>query len=257
MISNYAVILHGIEAWERLPIVKRIALRGAKDIIATTHYTAEICAAKNDLSTKNVTIIPLCVDALVVQPSDLKLNGEFKILCVGRQAKTENGKGYHMLIDAMTHLIEEFPGVHLNFVGQGDGQQRLIQISRELGLVNYITFWGCLSDEDLQAAYKSCSVFVMPSKKEGFGIVFLEAMRWGKPCIGGNHGGTPEVIQDGKSGFLIDFDDVSMLVKRLQQFITNPKLREGFGCAGAELVKTKYSFKSFNNEFRRLLCETC
>ncbi len=255
LIEKYGVILHGIEAWKRLPILIRMALKNANDIIATTYYTAKICIKKNDLENKKLTIIPLCVKNVVVQPSSFKLKGAFKILCVGRQEKTEEGKGYHMLIEAMRQL-RKYPSVHLNMVGDGDNQQHLVNFCQTKGLKNHVTFWGRLSDADLQSAYKDCDVFVMPSKKEGFGIVFLEAMRWGKPCIGGNYGGTPEVIKEGESGFLVDFDDVPMLVQRLQQFITNPQLCTRYGRIGLTLIKTKYRFNLFNDEFRHLLYKT-
>ncbi|MEE9355863.1 MAG: glycosyltransferase family 4 protein [Methylococcaceae bacterium] len=253
MVKRYGIILHGIEAWERLPYLKRWALKKADNVVATTHYTADLCAQKNQLRKNQTTVIPLCITDDQPQPSDLKLNGKFKILCVGRQAKSEYGKGYHTLLQAMVSLNRDCPKAHLNLVGSGDDQERLIDMARELGVEQCVTFLGTLSNADLQAAYKDCDVFAMPSKKEGFGIVFLEAMRWGKPCIGGNHGGTPEVVEEGKNGYLIEFEETEFLAKKILELACDPKLRTDYGKHSLTLIASKFNAKSFNQKFKAVL----
>jgi hypothetical protein len=110
-----------------------------------------------------------------------------------------------------------------------------------------------LSDEELAAAYDNSDVFVMPSRMEGFGIVFLEAMRHGKPCIGGNHGGTPEVIEHGKSGFLVDYGDAEALVSHIESLQNDHVLRTSLGSMGRELIKSRFSSARFRQSYRRLI----
>ena len=253
LVSQYGVVLHGIEAWEQLPGLKRLALKSADRMIATTQYTADTCANKNGLDKSKIKVIPLCIKNGSQQLSDFKLKGKFKLLCVGRQSNTEHGKGYHMLFDAMSEIVKKQSDIHLNMIGDGDQHAQLIEQCNAKGLGSNVTFWGSLVGEDLQAAYKECDVFVLPSRKEGFGIVFLEAMRWAKPCIGGNHGGTPEVIKEGESGFLIDFDDTATLIRRIKQLVTDPAYCKAMGDVGGELVKEKYSFQSFSKAFTSLM----
>jgi len=90
-----------------------------------------------------------------------------------------------MIFEALTRIPDP-PVPHLNLVGTGDDQPRLEAVASALGVEDRVTFWGVLDDARLGAAYADCDVFVMPSKEEGFGIVFLEAMLRGKPCIGGH-----------------------------------------------------------------------
>ena len=78
-----------------------------------------------------------------------------------------------------------------------------------------MTCWGFLSKEKLNAAYHGYDVFALPSRQEGFGIAFLEAMQWARSCIGGKHGGIPEVIVDGETGFLVEYNHIDKLADRI------------------------------------------
>jgi len=97
-------------------------------------------------------------------------------------------------------------------------------VARALEVQDEVQFRGFVPDTDLREAFGQSHVFILPSKKEGFGIVFLEAMSSGLPCIGANHGGTPEVIIHGESGFLIEYDDVDSLVFLLRALKESPAL---------------------------------
>jgi glycosyltransferase involved in cell wall biosynthesis len=254
-VRDYHVILHGIEAWRRVPYLDRLALRSAKHIIATTYYTAQECAKHNNLAQDRFRVIPLCADERNITPSaTFRLNGEFKLLCVARQDAMERYKGFEHIFEALVILRPTHPNIHLNMVGTGDDQVRLKSVTRDLGVADMVTFWGALSDEDLAAAYRECDVYVMPSKKEGFGIVFLEAMRYGKPCIGGNHGGTPDVIEHGKNGYLVEWGAVEMMAAHIGDLAVNDSLRHSMGAAGRDRLLTKFSRLMFINRYSDLVC---
>jgi asparagine synthase (glutamine-hydrolysing) len=253
-VRSYYVILHGIEAWRRLPFVERSALLGAKGIIATTRYTAEECARLNDVPLDRFHVIPLCCDERRVTPSPgFRLTGEFKLLCVARQDASEQYKGFDQIFQALALLNPSYPNIHLNLVGNGDDQGRMKTVVQQLRVGLQISFWGALSDEDLAAAYEDCDLFVMPSKKEGFGIVFLEAMRSGKPCIGGNHGGTPDVIEHGKSGFLVEYGNIDELANQIRVLADDPALRQTMGERGRALVADKFSLRNFQGVYEELM----
>lgn len=256
-IDSYYIILHGIEAWHRVSFLQRCGLLRAKKIIATTHFTAEECAKHNGIPLDCFQVIPLCADERYVKPApEFKLNGAFKLLCVARQDACERYKGFEQLFQALALLKPSHPDIHLNLVGQGNDQPRLQTVVADLGISEMVTFWGGLSDEELAAAYVECDVFAMPSKKEGFGIVFLEAMRLAKPCIGGNHGGTPDVIEDGKSGFLVDYEDLNALVESIRQLADNRRLCSKMGEYGQQLVKSKFSLQAFQSAYKLIALES-
>jgi len=100
----------------------------------------------------------------------------------------------------------------------------LESVTRTLGIERFVRFHGSFKDQEFEEHFSASHVFAMPSKKEGFGIVYLEAMAAGLPCIGANHGGTPEVIEHGESGFLIEYGDVEQMVFYLRAIIESPSL---------------------------------
>ena len=251
---HYYVILHGIEVWKRVSFIDRQALKRATTIVSTTHYTASECAKHNDLPAEQFRVIPLCADERKVSPSlNFKLNGEFKLLCVARQVAAERYKGFEQTFQALAQLKPQHPNIHLNLVGTGDDQERLRMVVRQIGIQSQVTFLGLLSDEELAAAYRDCDLYVMPSEREGFGIVFLEAMRHGKACIGGNHGGTRDIIEHGKSGYLVGYGDVAALAENIHRLIQDDALRNAMGERGQKLIADKYNSRLFVSSYSELL----
>jgi glycosyltransferase involved in cell wall biosynthesis len=119
-----------------------------------------------------------------------------------------------------------------------------------LGISERVRFEQDLTDGELAAAYRDADLFVLPSGQEGFGIVFLEAMKFGKPCIGGNVGGTPEVITDGETGLLVPFGDEAALTAALDRLIGDSELRERMGRAGRERLLNYFTFPRFKERLR-------
>ncbi|MBC7624905.1 MAG: asparagine synthase (glutamine-hydrolyzing) [Aeromicrobium sp.] len=254
-IGRYVVVLHGIEAWKRAGLFERLALRQADAVVATTHYTARTCAVVNGLPEQNFKVIPLCLEPLPATPApNFKLDGAFPILFVGRLSATERYKGLETLMHAVARLNEENIGGKLHVIGDGDDAARLQTIARSLGLSDdTICFHGTVSDAVLQAAYASAKVFAMPSAKEGFGIVFLEAMRHDVVCIGGAHGGMSEVFTDGVEGYLVPFGDIDLLTRRLITLGGDDATRHRLAQAGRRRFQSGYEFDVFAARWRSLL----
>src|SRR5262249_47413151 len=116
-----------------------------------------------------------------------------------------------------------------------------------------VSFLKNLSSEELLACYAACDVFALPSSGEGFGLVFLEAMAFGKPVIGGAHGGTPDVIEDGVSGFLIPHGDVDRLTAVLRALLLDPALAAKMGAQAKTRVRDQFSASQFQQRLRHLL----
>lgn len=260
-IRGYSVILHGIEAWRRLGWTDRLACRGADRIIATTRYTARRFAEANGLDFNRISVIPLCAPSAGPSSTqappwpdpDFRLGGDFKVLSVGRQSAQERYKGFDELILATRALSDQGVPMHLHLVGQGDDQPRLKALAAQLELTDQVTFHGQLDDAKLQAAYAECDLFALPSGGEGFGIVFLEAMRHAKPCIGARAGGIPEVVAEGKTGLLVDAGDAPALAAVLSQLWTDPARRDHLGQAGRERLQSKFSPDRFKHQHLALL----
>ncbi|MDD2808212.1 glycosyltransferase family 4 protein [Rhodoferax sp.] len=257
-IDRYVVVLHGIEAWHQQTFWRRLAMRYAHTVVATTHYTLQTCAAANSLPTSNFKVIPLCAEPNPAKPDPhFKLDGAFPILFVGRLAKSEQYKGLETLMQAVASLVGNHIPAKLHVVGDGDDRARLQALGRTIGLsTEHIQFHGRVSDAVLQAAYASAQVFAMPSAKEGFGIVFLEAMRHGVVCIGGAHGGTLEVFQDQIEGLLVRYGDVDNLLHGLESLLKNASLHHRLSTASQNRFESDYIFPVFSNRWAQRLNRT-
>ena len=256
-IDRYIVVLHGIEAWRRANWFQRHALRHAFAVVATTNYTARTCAEVNNLPNRNFKVIPLCAEPVPASPDPLfSLDGEFPILFVGRLARSERYKGLETLMQAVKRLRDDDVPVKLHVVGDGDDRPRLQAVSQSIGLrTREIAFHGRVSDAALQSAYASTTVFAMPSAKEGFGIVFLEAMRHGVVCIGGAHGGTPEVFADRTEGYCVQYGDVNGLAACIRILFIDPATRINMARAGAQRFNSDYTFSVFSRRWAELLTD--
>jgi glycosyltransferase involved in cell wall biosynthesis len=154
-------------------------------------------------------------------------------------------KGVDHTLTALARVASRHPQARYRIVGKGSDKSRLQQLADSLGIGRRVIFEEDLSDTDLAERYRRCAAFVMPSGQEGFGIVFLEAMRYSKPCIGGDAGGTPDVIVDGETGYLVPFGDLNALEDRLDQLLAQPELRRRLGRAGRQRLIDEFTFDSF------------
>jgi glycosyltransferase involved in cell wall biosynthesis len=130
---------------------------------------------------------------------------------------------------------------------------RLKRLATELRVSQHINFRGFVSDSELRAAYAACDVFVLPSAKEGFCLVYLEAMAECKPVVAANAGGVPDVVVDGETGVLIPPGDVGALTEALLTLLDNPEMQRQLGAAGAARVQTHFSFEQFVQRLGRAL----
>jgi glycosyltransferase involved in cell wall biosynthesis len=112
---------------------------------------------------------------------------------------------------------------------------------------------GRVSDAELLASYRSADVFLLPSNQEGFGIVYVEAMRQGCPVIAGNHGGAPEVVDHGVTGFLVEHGDEEAIATRVAELLEDPELRTRMGLAARARVEELFTHRRFSDRMREIL----
>lgn len=257
MIGPYLLVLHGIEAWTRVSPGVRAAARGAWRIVATTSHTAREFAHANGIPEEKFVIIPLAVPDAAADGAPAKAGaGELRVLTAGRLASADAYKGYDVLIGGIGRAREMGSDVHLRVVGAGDDLARLQAHAAALGLAdNAVEFLGAVSDSRLRQELAGCDVFALPSRGEGFGIVYLEAMSMARPCIAGNHGGPREIIDDGRDGYLVEHGDIEQLASRLLTLSRDSDLRREMGANAALKVKQRYLFSHMRDAWFRLLDE--
>jgi glycosyltransferase involved in cell wall biosynthesis len=256
MTGPYLLVLHGIEAWTRVNPAVRAAALGAWRIVATTWHTAHEFARANGIPEEKFVVIPLAVpDAAAANAAPARAgNGELRVLTAGRLASEDAYKGYDVLISGIARARELGAEVRLRIVGAGDDFGRLQAHAGNLGLSDgSVEFLGAVSDQQLRGELVECDVFALPSRGEGFGIVYLEAMSTARPCIAGNHGGPPEIIDDGRDGYLVEHGDTEQLASRLVTLCRQPELRREMGANAALKVQQRYLFSHMRDAWFKLL----
>ena len=166
----------------------------------------------------------------VIAPSDLE------ILVVGN---LQPSKGQEFVLRAVGNLSLSFPQLRCRIIGEGPDRSRLEALVRELGIGRQVQFAGRQSRSEVAEAMRSCSVFVLPSRNEGLGCVYLEAMSCAKPVIACRGQGIDEVIEHGKNGWLIPVDGLEPLVQGLSALLGSPEMRTQVGTAARRTILEK------------------
>jgi phosphatidylinositol alpha-1,6-mannosyltransferase len=243
--APYLVTLYGIEVWRRLAGARRRALRRATVRLATSAFTlAEAAQVNPDMGP--VEVLPLCLEerppAGQVDGALLERAGQDYLLIVGRMAVTERYKGHDQLLAAMQLLQADGNfRPRLIIAGDGDDRPRLEALAASLGVSGSVLFTGFVSEATLAELYRRAAVFVMPSRGEGFGLVYLEAMRAGRPCVAARASAAAELIADGESGLLVDALDPAALAAALARLLASPELADRMGHAGRRRFAQLYT----------------
>jgi phosphatidylinositol alpha-1,6-mannosyltransferase len=248
-------VMLGIEVWKRLPLLQRIALRRCWKTAAISAHTVDRFLRENPaLATLAVSILHPRVPP-AIRPEDRVTAGPFALI-VGRMSSAERYKGHDVLIDVWPRVLGEVPDATLIVAGGGDDLDRLKARVQTAGLAGRVIFTGAVSGDRLAALYRDAAFFVMPSAGEGFGIVYLEAMRASTPCIAGR-GAAAEIMTDGVDGVIVDpadGDDIAAAVVRL---FVDTELRRRLGEAAARRVATHFSPERFAARLSDFLSAAC
>jgi glycosyltransferase involved in cell wall biosynthesis len=250
--ARVALWLLGIEAWTPLRGMAVRALRQCWRVLAISQYTVDRFRLANpSLASVPVRVCaPRVPDAAPADrepaPSGVGENARPFALIVGRMAAAERYKGHDELIDLWQRVRHEVPAMRLVIAGGGDDETRLRQKVQRLGLEGEIEFAGHVSAGRLAALYRDARFFVMPSRDEGFGLVFLEAMRAGKPCIA-SPGAAEEIIEPDRHGFIVDSSDDAALLSAILRLSSDDELCRRMGAAAAARVASQFSAARFRD----------
>jgi phosphatidylinositol alpha-1,6-mannosyltransferase len=238
--------VHGIEVWD-IPGQRRarrfepFLLRRIGVIASVSAYTAATMARAFRLDRDRFALLPNAVDAADMSCPDGR---DGPVLAVTRMAEHDRTKNLDALIRAFAALQDDFPEARLRIVGEGSLRPGLLRLVAELGQGHRIDLPGRLTDPDLGQAYAAASVFALPSDKEGFGIVYLEAWKAGLPVICGSGGAAPEVVEDGVSGLVADAADEAGLARAIGRLLADGGLRQRMARAGQARIRAEYSHEA-------------
>ncbi|MDO3627505.1 glycosyltransferase family 4 protein [Mucilaginibacter sp. BT774] len=230
------LITHGIEVWRPLSFIKRIFLRDYCDkIICVSNFTREQMMARHQCHPDKCKVLNNAIDPFIKLPEtfdkpEYLLNryglrhSSQVIFTLTRLASSEQYKGHEQVIKAVSGLKQAFPNIKYILSGQYDSIEeiRIRKLIEKYDVNNEVILTGFLDDNELSDHFLLADLFVLPSKKEGFGIVFVEALACGLPVICGNADGSTDAIKDGKLGTAIDVDDLNELQNTIVEYLNKP-----------------------------------
>jgi glycosyltransferase involved in cell wall biosynthesis len=202
------LVTHGIEAWKKLDPVRTHLLHQCAGIISVSALTRERLLAWSGYAGKTF-VLPNAVhlEQYGVRPKPpalierYHLEGKRVILTVGRMVGAERYKGFDVLMETLPFLPDDVVYV---IAGGGNDAPRLQRKAHDLGISHRVVMTGLFPEGEKADLYALADVYAMPSRGEGFGFVFLEAMASGIPVIASKHDGGREALLDGKLGLLVD-----------------------------------------------------
>jgi glycosyltransferase involved in cell wall biosynthesis/GT2 family glycosyltransferase len=254
---NHHVTLTQDEAFygefsQELIEVERAQLKGVDAIHANSAAIAKDISQAYDVqfSAGRLGIIPHSIEDWTNLPAEMPESGSqgsIRLLFVGR---LEWRKGIDVLLDIIPNLLDRFPGLHIDIVGDDtipfdhDKTYRL-EFEKKMACASQrVKFHGEVAEDKLRGFYRACDIFVAPSRYESFGMILVEAMIHGKPAVGCRAGGMVEIIDEGRTGLLAEPGDARSLEACLLKLIDDKIFRISLGKAARDRYEEKFQPKA-------------
>jgi len=256
---RYAVFCHGLELGRAHTGTAARAVSHAWRLLTNSEYTARIVRAQFPESVDRVRVVPLCIDPSRVEawerlaPTDPSTPRQPAVMIVGRMWADQRGKGHDHLLECWPAVVHELPKAELWIIGDGNDRPQLEDRMKALGIESSTRFLGRVSDEELSHRYRSASVFAMPSRQEGFGLVYAEAMLHGLPCIASTLDAGAEVVEDGKTGLLVPYGDPAALGGAILSILRNPAHARELGQTAQRQARVRFSYERFRDDLLEVL----
>ena len=198
---------------------------------------------------ENLRIVHCGVDPSLYHPFVHEGRGH-RVLFVGRLAAV---KGLPVLLDAMALLKEKHPDLQLTLAGDGPDRKLIEAMIARLGLGPHTKILGYQSEAQVSELLRRTDVFAMASFAEGVPVVLMEAMASGVPVVATHIAGIPELIEEGRSGFMVPPGDAPALAQRVGQLLDDVELRNRFAIEGRQKVEQEFNLRTECDRFHQIL----
>lgn len=210
-------------------------------IVANSHALAQT------LQANGVAVDRVIWNGTRPRPARPPLHGPPTVAFAGRLVAK---KGADVLLEAMAQVVRQVPAARLLIVGEGEERARLERLITEHALGDHVTMTGHLAGPELETRLGAAWVQALPSRyPEPFANTVLEAMMRGTAVVGTAIGGTPEVVRDGVTGFLVPMDDAAALADRLRRLLGDREMSEGFGAAARHAAIAELTLDQMTTRF--------
>lgn len=253
---------HGIEIWNALAAWKKQILNKI-DIWAVSRYTADQIIHRHGIAANQIKVLNNCLDPYfklsepvskpVTRLAKYGLNSNQKVmLTICRLSSSEQYKGYDLVIECLKQVIKVYPDLVYLLAGKADQTElaRIQKLITSYNLQKNVILTGFVPEEELVLHYQLADVFVMPSKAEGFGLVFIEAAAYGCTVIGGDTDGSRDALLDGELGTLLNPNDATAIGEAIMVALQKERLDAK---ATQELCFETFGYRQYQKKVSNLL----
>ncbi|MBA4189046.1 MAG: glycosyl transferase family 1 [Planctomycetaceae bacterium] len=251
----FLTFLHGIEVWQGTAHPAQVlAADRANAILSNTSFT-RTKAADLTPGLARASVCWLATEDDCPPAYTQSASGPPRVLILARLDEAAY-KGHTELIRCWPTVRASVPNAVLTIAGTGPAASRYQQLAHELGLSSEsVEFRGFVPEADMPRLWAETTVFAMPSRGEGFGLVYIEAMRHGIPVIASIHDAGPEVNIEGVTGYNVNLDRPDELPDRLIRLLRDRELATNLGANGVARWAEHFRYSAFRNRFTRFLRE--
>jgi len=229
------LIAHGIEVWRSLSVWQGALLKRCNKVICVSNFTRQQMIKLHHCDADSCVVLNNAIDPFMNLPSvfakpqrllnhyGLTVNSPV-IFTLTRLAATEQYKGHEQVIQIIGKLKMKFPGIKYILSGKYDADEgiRIKELIAQNNVEQQVILTGFLDEKELPDYFLLADLFVLPSKKEGFGIVFIEALACGLPVICGNADGSVDAIRQGQLGVAVNVEDLAELEQEIENSLKKP-----------------------------------
>lgn len=235
--DGLSVVLYG--KVDRFVLRKYVGVIAVSDEVKARLLSTGVRPEKIHLIRNGLDLRPFANAAPALRTDDKLAAG-----WVGRLSKE---KGADIFLRAAQHVLAKCPDAQFLLVGDGPDMEMLKALANELKISESVVFAG--RRQDMPAVYASMDVMVSSSRQEGLPMAILEGMASGLPLVATAVGGVPTLVQDGRTGVLVQTEDVEALAEGITRLFQDSALRQKFGAAARELVREEFSAERMAKEY--------
>ena len=244
-------LAHGVEVWpgkwarkDRIEMARRAAT-----LVTISNHTKRMATTLDETFERAITCSLATEEDELPPPATTWAPP--RVLIVGRI--DEGYKGHRELIECWPQIVAAIPEATLTIAGRGSMLEDYRTLARQSSVASRIEFLGFVPESDMPALWQRTAVFAMPSRGEGFGLVYIEAMRYGIPVIASIHDSGGEVNADGETGYNVDIDRPDELPERIIELLKNRDKASVMGAAGQRRWMKHFRYSAFRDRFAPIL----
>jgi phosphatidylinositol alpha-1,6-mannosyltransferase len=260
--TKVIILGHGIEIWDPLPPFKRKMLATCDKIVSVSSFTCKRIIEKQGIAPEKCFVLNNCIDPFLHLPEEKKKDQKLMtrygfeptdkiLLTLTRLSEKDRYKGYDYVMESMVKLIADNPTIKYLLAGKYDAEEKkyIDRMVHAFGLSQHVVLTGFVPDEELPGHFSLADIYVMPSVKEGFGIVFVEAMYYGIPAIAGNADGSADALLNGHLGLLIKADAPAEIGEAIEKMLESPDQY----APDHDLVMRHFGYDNYKVKLEKLL----